>query len=266
MRFSEHLKKASLVGAFFVSALFSLPVQALCPAPGALSRVEVASVTDGDTLRLRDGRRVRLIGVNAPELGGKGRTAEPFAQASKRRLQALVEASGGRIGMLPGQQARDHYGRVLAHAFDAKGANLEAALLADGLGYFVAIAPNTALADCHRRVELQAREAGQGLWRRSPAIAAKDLRGAGFALVRARVERLEQNRSGLWLELEGPLVLQIPQQDVAGFDQKALADLRGRTIEVRGWVIDRKGRADLSRQARWLIKVTHPSMLRLLSE
>lgn len=261
MRFSEHLKKASLVGAFFVSALFSLQVHALCPATGTLSRVEVAAVTDGDTLRLRDGRRVRLIGVNAPELEGKGRSAEPFAQVSKRRLQALIDASDGRIGLLPGQQARDHYGRVLAHAFDLQGANLEAALLVEGLGYFVAIAPNTALADCHRRAEQQAREAGRGLWHRSPIITAKSLRRAGFAVVRARIERLEQNRGGLWLELEGPLVLQIPQQNVAVFDQKSLADLRGREIEARGWVIDRKGRADLSRQARWLMKITHPAML-----
>lgn len=264
MRFSEHLKKASLVGAFFVFALFSLQAQALCPATGPLSRVEVAAVTDGDTLRLRDGRRVRLIGVNAPELGGKGRSAEPFAQASKRRLQALIDASDGRIGLLPGQQARDQYGRVLAHAFDLQGANLEAALLAEGLGYFVAIAPNTALAACHRRAEQQAREASRGLWRRSPTTAAENLRRAGFAVVRAKVERLEKNRGGFWLELEGPLVLHIPQQQVSDFDQKTLNQLRGQEVEARGWVIDRKGRADLSRQARWLMKITHPSMLERL--
>ena len=261
MWFSEHLKKASLVGAFFVFALFSLQVQALCPVTGPLSPVEVASVTDGDTLRLRDGRSVRLIGLNAPEMGRKGRSAEPFAQAAKRRLQALVDASDGRIGLLHGQQARDHYGRVLAHAFDRQGTNLEAALLAEGLGYFVAIAPNTALADCHRRTEQRARVAKRGLWQRSPVIAAERVRRGGFAVVRARVERLETNRGGVWLELEGPLVLQIPRQAVAGFDQNSLAGLRGREIEARGWVIDRKGRADMSRQARWLMKISHPAML-----
>ena len=264
MRFSEHLKKAPLVGAFFVCALLSLPAQALCPASGRLAQVQVASVTDGDTLRLRDGRSVRLIGLNAPELGRQGRQAEPFSQASRRRLQALVEASDGRIGLRLGQQARDHYGRVLAHAYDRQGTNLEAALLAEGLGYFVAIAPNTALADCHRRAERRAREAGQGIWQRSPVIAADAVRRAGFAVVRARVERLEENRGGLWLELEGPLVVQSPRQDRADFDQAALAALRGREVEVRGWVVDRKGRADLSRQARWLIKVTHPDMLQTL--
>ncbi len=261
MRFSEHLKKASLVGAFFVFVLFSLQAQALCSATGPLSRADVATVIDGDTLRLRDGRSVRLIGLNAPELGRKGRKAEPYAQAAKRRLQVLVDASDGRIGLRPGQQGRDHYGRVLAHAFDHRGANLEAALLVEGLGYFVAIAPNTVLADCHLRAEQRARDAGSGLWQRSPVIAAERVRRGGFAVVRARVERLEKNRSGLWLELEGPLVLQIPQQAVKSFDQELLAGLPGREVEARGWVIGRKGRADLSRQARWLIKISHPAML-----
>ncbi len=260
MRTAEHLKKASLVGAFFVSVLFTLQAQALCPIEGPLSPARVATVVDGDTLRLVDGRNVRLIGLNAPETGRKGRSAQPFAEAAKRQLQTLVNASDGRIGLRLGQQSSDHYGRILAHAFDDQGANLEAVLLAEGLGFFVAIAPNTSLADCHRAVERQARYAGKGVWRQSPVMSADRLRRGGFALVRARVDRLEANRGGVWLELDGSLVLQIPRQSVAAFAD-SLADLPGKEVEARGWVIDRKGRADLSRQARWLMKISHPSML-----
>ncbi|MCQ4286819.1 thermonuclease family protein [Pseudomonas stutzeri] len=260
MRFSEQLKKASLVGAFFVCVIFSLQAQALCPVSGPLSSVKVATVIDGDTLRLIDGRNVRLIGVNAPEMGRKGRSAEPFADAARQRLQALVKASDGRLDLRLGQQARDHYGRLLAHAFNDRGENLEAVLLAEGLGFFVAIAPNSLLADCHRTVERQARSAGEGVWRRSPVISAERIRRGGFALVRARVDRLEVNRGGVWLELEGPLVLQIPRDAVAGFDD-SLKDLPGKEIEARGWVVDRKGRANLSQQARWLLRISHPTML-----
>ena len=260
MRFSEQLKKASLVGAFFVCAIFSLQAQALCPVSGPLSRVKVAAAIDGDTLRLADGRNVRLIGVNAPEMGRKGRSAEPFADAARRRLQALVKASNGQLDLRLGQQARDHYGRVLAHAFNERGENMEAVLLAEGLGFFVAIAPNGLLADCHRSVERKARSAGLGVWHRSPIIAAERLRRGGFALVKARVDRVDVNRGGVWLELDGPLVLQIPRDTVAAFDHW-LKDLPGQEIEARGWVIDRKGRANLSQQARWLLKISHPSML-----
>jgi endonuclease YncB( thermonuclease family) len=260
MRFSEHLKKASLVGAFFVSVFFSLQARALCSADGPLSRVAVDTVIDGDTLRLGDGRSVRLIGLNAPEMGHKGRRAEPYAEAARQRLQVLVKASGGHIDLRLGQQPRDHYGRVLAHGFDKHGDNLEAALLGEGLGFFVAIAPNTALAGCHRAVEQGARIAGKGVWRHSPVISTRELRHSGFALVRARVDRLEKNRGGVWLELDGPLVVQIPRETVAKFTD-LLSDLSGKEIEIRGWVIDRKGRADLSRQARWQLKASHPSML-----
>jgi endonuclease YncB( thermonuclease family) len=90
---SAVLKKASLVGAFFVFVLPLAPAQAFCPAPGKLPSVKVRHVVDGDTLRLEDGRSVRLIGLNAPELGRKGRAAEPFAEAARRRLRELVAAN-----------------------------------------------------------------------------------------------------------------------------------------------------------------------------
>ncbi|MHB8822818.1 MAG: thermonuclease family protein, partial [Pseudomonadaceae bacterium] len=83
MQFSECMKKASLVGAFFVSVTCSLSVQAFCPAPERLPQFAVAQVIDGDTLRLTDGRSVRLIGLNTPELGRKGRAAEPLADAAR---------------------------------------------------------------------------------------------------------------------------------------------------------------------------------------
>ncbi len=262
MRFSE-LKKASLVGAFFVSVLFSLQAAALCSVSEPLSRVKVATVIDGDTLRLVDGRSVRLIGLNATEMGRNGRSAEPFAEAARNRLQSLVSANDGYVAIRPGRQSKDHYGRVLAHAFDEHGENLEALMLAEGLGFFVAIAPNLSLAECQRAAERQARSAGRGVWRRPPIIAAERVRRGGFAIVRAHVERVDTNRGGVWLELGGSLAVQIPREAAAAFDD-ALAGLPGKHIEVRGWIIDRKGRGDLSRRARWLLKISHPSMLALL--
>src|SRR5690606_38338142 len=122
-----------------VSVVCSLSVQAFCPAPERLPQVAVAQVIDGDTLRLTDGRSVRLIGLNTPELGRKGRVAEPLADAARNHLQQLVKASDGRLGLRMGREARDRYGRVLAHAYDVQGNNLEAALLAQGLGFFVAV-------------------------------------------------------------------------------------------------------------------------------
>ena len=142
MGFYLLMKKASLAGAFFVPAIWLSAAQAevFCPAPAAVSTFEVQRVVDGDTVRLKDGRRVRMIGVNAPETGKKGRPDEPFAVAARQRLQGLVDTSGGRVGVVLGREGKDRYGRTLAHLYGANGANLEAQLLAEGLGFLVAVA------------------------------------------------------------------------------------------------------------------------------
>ena len=255
------LKKASLVGAFFVSACLAAPAWAFCPLQPGLPLQPVAKVVDGDTLRLADGRRVRLIGINAPELAHNGRRAEPFAEAATRRLQALVAANGGRVGLRVGVRARDHYGRTLAHAYGRGGSNLEAQLLAEGLGYRVAFAPATGLEGCQGEAESAARRAHLGLWRQARAVSPSALRHSGFALVRGRVERVQRNRGGLWIELQGSLVLRVEPKLLRHFDVAALQRLAGREVEARGWVVDRSRRGSRSKQARWMLSLTHPAML-----
>jgi len=144
MGFCQLLKKASLVGAFFVPGIWLPAAQAevFCPAPASLVPVEVQRVVDGDTVRLTDGRSVRMIGLNAPETGKKGRPDEPYAVAARQRLQVLVDASDGRVGLVPGRESKDRYGRTLAHLYGADGENLEARLLAEGLGLQGGVAPN----------------------------------------------------------------------------------------------------------------------------
>lgn len=256
------LKKASLVGAFFVSAIWLGAAGAACLAPSAGQEVRVERAVDGDTLKLADGRSVRLIGVNAPELARHGRPAEPLAQKARLRLAELISQSGQRVRLVNGRQARDHYGRVLAHAFDARGRNLEEQLLAEGLGFMVVLAPNVALADCQAQAEQRARAARLGVWQRTPVRAANDLAQGGFAVLNARVERVERNRGGIWLEMVGPLVVQVPGKQLKNFAAADLQALTGREVEVRGWVIDRARRGGLKpSQARWLLQVSHPRML-----
>ena len=265
MGYPALLKKASLVGAFFVFGVYSGAALAFCPAPGKLPSAKVQRVVDGDTLRLVDGRNVRLIGLNTPELGRQGRSAEPFADVARKRLQALVAASDGRVSLQYGQQAKDHYGRTLAHAYDSRGRNLEAQLLAEGLGYLVAVAPNLALVQCQQAAERSARQARAGLWQRSPVQAAEQLNSGGFALVQGQVERVERNGGGLWLEMGDSLVLHIAPRVLDNFDQRAVQGLEGRRVEARGWVIDRSRRGGLrAGQARWMLPLTDKAMLEVL--
>ncbi|MBD8270385.1 MULTISPECIES: thermonuclease family protein [Pseudomonas fluorescens group] len=264
MGFCQLLKKASLAGAFFVPAIWFSAAQArvFCPAPASVAPVHVQRVVDGDTVRLKDGRSVRMIGINAPETGKKGRSDEPFAVAARQRLQALVDASDGRLGLVPGRERKDRYGRTLAHLYGADGNNLEAQLLAEGLGFQVGVAPNVELVTCQQAAENSARKARLGLWRQSPVHGVAQLKRSGFALVSGRVSKIERNRGGVWIELQGSLVLRIAPDLVRLFDAAMLNGLQGKTIEARGWVQERARRGGVKKaQARWLVPITDPSML-----
>jgi endonuclease YncB( thermonuclease family) len=251
-----------------MSAIWLSAANALCPAPLSISQqvpvFAVQRVVDGDTLRLSDGRSVRMIGFNAPETGKKGRTSEPFADAAKRRLQSLVDENGGKVGVIVGEEPQDHYGRTLANLYGRQGINLEAQLLVEGLGYQVAIAPNVALLDCQQSAERVARQAGLGLWKTSPVQPVGQIANSGFAVVSGKITDVQRNGGGLWIELQGALVLRVAPERIGQFDVSRLKRLKGQAIEARGWVIDRSRRGGVKAgQARWMLSVTHPAMLKL---
>jgi endonuclease YncB( thermonuclease family) len=266
-RYSRLLKKASLVGAFFVSAIWLTAANALCPAPASLPLVQVQRVVDGDTLRLKDGRSVRMIGLNAPETAKKGKPSEPFADTAQRRLQALVDGSGGQVLLRVGEQRNDRYGRTLANVYSRNGANLEAQLIAEGLGYLVAFSPNVALVECQQAAERSARQGRLGIWRTSPVRSASQIKSGGFAVVSGRVSQVKRNGGGVWIEFQNSLVLRIAPNLVNQFDADTLQRLKGRHVEARGWVVDRSRREGLKAgQARWMISLTHPAMLNTISK
>lgn len=255
------LKKAPLMGAFFVG-LLSLAAQAACPLPGPLPVFEVKRVLDGDTLRLADGRNVRLIGLNTPELSHQGRPAQPFAVKAQKRLEQLIEANAGQVALKVGEPAKDHYGRLLAHAFSGNGRNIEEQLLTEGLGYQVVFAPATRWAQCQQMAERQARADARGLWRQLRPLSPAQVDAGGFALIRGTVQRVERNRGGIWLEMGDSVVLQVRPKLFAFFDIEALQALSGRPIEARGWVVDRSRHGSFKAgQARWVMPITADFML-----
>lgn len=256
------LKKASLVGAFFMAAIWHLPAQAFCPVPSGLTTVKVQHVVDGDTLRLVDGRSVRLIGINTPEIGRRGKRSEPLAETARRRLAALVRENGGRVGLRIGRESHDRYGRTLAQVYGRSGDNLSARLLREGLGYRVAVTPNTSLVTCQQQAESSARRARLGLWSSSRVLAARDLRRSGFALVSGKVSGIQRDRSGIRIEIDDSLVVQVPARLQRAFPPAFTSGLKARRVEVRGWVLERSRKSSLKPgEKRWLLPLTDASML-----
>lgn len=257
------------VSRFLLFACFALlgagaPLWAAeCRPTAPLEAVTVARVIDGDTLQLAGGRRLRLIGINAPELGRVGRPGQPFARQAQAALERQLGADR-RLWLQPGSEARDRHGRLLAHAFASeRGDSVEAALLRAGLALQVALPPNLALADCLAAAERAARSERAGLWQAHaaprPASALRPGDG-GFQRVRGRVVTVEESRHSWWLELDGAIVVRIDKRDLVHFDRAAPQQWQGRTLVVRGWVSDRSERVAGGRKPL-VMPLRHPLML-----
>jgi micrococcal nuclease len=117
----------------------------------------VERVADGDTFSCRDGRRVRLIGIDTPEVE-QGESARR-ARAALSRL-----APPGTPVRLEGDVApRDRYGRELAHVWNGSRLVNEALVL-EGWAMLYTVPPNVKYAERLERAHKQARAAGAGLW------------------------------------------------------------------------------------------------------
>lgn len=254
------LKKASLVGAFFMALQTGAhATTTLCSIKKIPAQQAVHSVVDGDTIRLKDGRRVRVIGINAPEMGGRGRSTEPYAVKATSRLAALIKANNDKVGLVLGEPSHDRYGRILAHLYDQNGRSLEEQLVFEGFAYHVVVAPNIALAGCLAKAEQHARKQRSGLWGKAVFTPAAQLNKGGFTLLQGRVQSVQRNRGGVWLELGHSVTVNIPLNALQYFKSEQFSSWQGRIITTRGWVSERKGQN--KKFAKWRLIVSHPSML-----
>ena len=100
--------------------------------------VEVIKIIDGDTIEVRAHpwlgvfieSRVRLAGIDAPELHGRCDGETALAARARDRLSELL--SGG-VARLDDIRHDKYGGRVRARVLDASGADVGAALIAAGL-------------------------------------------------------------------------------------------------------------------------------------
>lgn len=134
----------------------------------AVREIVVTRVIDGDTLVASDPSgatlgRVRLVGIDAPELDGQ----ECWAQEARQMLARLLP-TGSRAQLVPDpdQGATDRYGRLLGYLRTMEG-DVGLQLLHAG----VVRPQGTALPRSYLEAERHARAAGVGLWRACGVVA-----------------------------------------------------------------------------------------------
>jgi micrococcal nuclease len=140
---------------------------AAIPTIGAPSgpAVPVTRIVDGDTIRvLRDGReeRIRLLGIDAPEVNWYGGQAECFGDEAGRFLRRLL--SGERVLLEEDREPIDRYGRTLAYVYLEDGLPVNLLLVHEGYAEVTIFPPNDRYEDELLEAEADARAEGRGLW------------------------------------------------------------------------------------------------------
>jgi len=145
--------------------LLSTALLAATDATGLVATVR--EVIDGDTIVLRDGRKVRYLGINAPEHG------QPYAREATNFNRRLV--SGLPVRLEFDQVREDRHGRLLAYVYATKCEMRSAKcgeetmvneqLLAEGLAHVFFMPPNTRFAERLLQVQEKAHTARRGMWK-----------------------------------------------------------------------------------------------------
>lgn len=239
-----------------------------CPPQFINESAKVSYVYDGDTVKLKDGRKIRLLGIDTAEIFSKYKKIAPEVKASgelaRRALQSLLKSANNNIGLAYGIKRVDHYGRTLAHIFLPNGTNIQAELIAQGHAIAFTTPPNIHFANCYRQQEALARKIGKGIW----ALPQYQLKKAtqlnktsqGFHRISGRVSRTRQYKKSLSIFLDQQLELKIYKNDMHNFSQHMLKNINGKQLQVRGWI--RKNRSKNKTISRMTLR--HPDALKVI--
>ena len=260
---AQRANKALQTSLFCIAAMSAAdPIWAepACAAAKYDETTRIKYIHDGDTLRLKGGRKVRLIGINAPEATRDNHAAEAFSAEATKSLKALFKNSKS-ISLIYGEDKYDRYDRLLAHAFTDEGENVQAVLLAQGYARAISFPPNTRFSTCYLQQEHTARCQKTGLWEKAKALTAKKLDDThiGFQLVTGKLKSINSNKKGIWLNLDDKLTIGIRPDNQSLFDINAIHTMLNHKVVVRGWLNKSK------KDAPYYIRIRHPSSLQLAS-
>jgi endonuclease YncB( thermonuclease family) len=165
---------------------------------------KVRWVADGDTLILEDGRKIRFLGINAPETAHDGLPAQPFGRAAQRYNRRLAENQMVRLEF--DQERHDRFGRWLAHVYRRDGLWLNREMVAKGLAIYLYTPKNRKHGGKLLSAQREAMESRVGLWQPGPQAPLWQGRYLGnrrsqrFHRVNCRFGRRTSRRNQVWFD------------------------------------------------------------------
>lgn len=217
----------------------------------------VKKVYDGDTVLLTDGRKVRFLSVNTPEVEGRNKLEEAGGETAKRWLTEKL--TGKKVRLEFDQERKDKYGRTLAYIFTEENEHINLTLVRLGLAAINIYPPNLRYLDDFILAQQQAEDSRQGLWR-LPAYQVKPValltqeNYKGWQRLQGRVQSIKKSRKYVFLTFSGSFSVRIAKTQLKFFSD--ISAYQGKTLEVRGWVNKNKDRFSLL--------LRHPSAIKII--
>ncbi|MGG7054196.1 thermonuclease family protein [Nitrosomonas sp. ANs5] len=213
----------------------------------------VVKVIDGDTIIIEGNKRVRLLGINTPEVESRHRPNEPGGIIAKNWLHHKLQ--GRNVYLEHDQQKQDRYKRLLAHVYLPNGEHINRSLLEHGLAVVTLLPPNLRHAEALIQAQQRAERQQLGIWS-MPHYAPRDLtkiteKPFGWQRYRAKVTALKRSRQYSRLIINDKIDLRIANSDLALFPP--LKTYLNKPVEVRGWINRRND--------HFSIRIHHPSAL-----
>ncbi len=218
-------------------------------------RVRLKRVIDGDTVELESGEKIRLIGINTPEVASRFSEAQPGGEQAKNWLKTKLRSP--ELMVEYDQQQYDKYDRRLVHCFLENGDYLNAGLLKAGHAMLTLTPPNLRYAETLIAAQTSAETQELGIWSLA-AYQPKSLVSfspgssyRGWQRWQFTVKAISRGKRANKLIVSEHLAIQIANEHLTLFER--LENYIDTPIEVRGWV-SRRG-------DQHTIKIVHPSAI-----
>ncbi|MDQ6978802.1 MAG: thermonuclease family protein [Mariprofundaceae bacterium] len=197
--------------------------------------VQVGKVYDGDTFQTRKGMKVRLLGMNTPEVRHGTERGQVMGREGTAALKRLI--SGQTVRLTFDRERTDRYGRTLAQVWLRDGRWVNGLLVAQGFAHVYTFAPNVRWADKLLHEEHKAIAEGLGIWKTArfsvlPAERVKARNIGEFRVVEGVVDAMRGKKG--WSFTLGRLHISVPRKYRAGFKQAPALGHVGANIRVRG--------------------------------
>ncbi len=126
------------------------------------SEAIISSVVDGDTVKLSDGNKIRILGIDTPETVDPRKAVQCFGKEASDKMKELVNGKKVILLVDASQGDRDKYGRLLRYIY-LENEDIGATMIREGYAYAYLKYP-TSKTEEYKTLETRAREGKKGLW------------------------------------------------------------------------------------------------------